>query len=141
MRHAQAALVLLAVCLSVQFPRSLVVSLGGGGPEGALSPLRLVLVGAVVVSMVALWRYHWLACAYAAGVFLAAAVLGPTLPMMWGNLVVASYASAELARRLWPRTTLAWGVTAVGSSFLLLGMAALLSLRKARSLGPQEVGG
>lgn len=102
----------------------------------AISALRLTLFGAAMVNL-----HGWVALRHplfglTLGLMLVGALLGPTVRLMVAN-------GRELIRfvfntltRLIPRTAGQWGLAAVGSSFVLLGLGAAFSLLNHRRKEP-----
>lgn len=100
----------------------------GLGPT--LSPLRLTLLTSVLLFLYFIHHHDNLTFLWTALICLFAAILGPTLPIMWQNLIAISTSS----RRLVPKTTTEWGILSVTSSFLLLAIGALFSVKKHANL-------
>lgn len=120
----QVLLIAISIYLSA-FPSSFSFSLSS--PDGfVISPLRLTLVAIAALSIYFIWRHDSPGFLFAALLCLAAAMLGPTLPIIFNNLA-ALFTST---RRLVPRTTLQWGILSVSASFAMLALGAVLSLKK-----------
>lgn len=99
--------------------------------EMAITPVRLTLA-AVYATVVYLFlvRYAFrllVAGAIAGGLVVAA----PTLGSIAGKIGVALKASASFAGGLLPSSRTGWGIIGIIASFLLLGLGAMISLRKA----------
>jgi hypothetical protein len=122
----QAALVILGIWMSASFPSSIVLHFDGV----LVSPLRLALAGGMVIVMVTLWRENRFLCLVVGSLGALAVVLGPSLPVMWANLVSASHLLMAWCIRITPRTTLEWGIWAVGAAFATLGAGAAMSYLK-----------
>jgi hypothetical protein len=121
----QFVLVAAALWLSLSFPRGLIF-----GEMMVLSPLRLMLLGSVLVCICAAAHHRSWSFAFFGGLCLAGVMLGPTTALIWTNLIHLQAMLLNLGRRAIPRTTMDWGIAAVISSFVLLLAGALLSLRK-----------
>jgi len=94
------------------------------------SPLRLTLLTSALLFLYFIHHHDNLTFLWTALLCLCAAILGPTLPIMWQNLQTLFTSS----RRLVPTTTTQWGIVSVTSSFLLLAIGAIFSLRKNAAL-------
>jgi hypothetical protein len=114
-----------AIWLSINFPRALTFELSPGGL--IVSPLRLVLVGAGMICMYFLWRNDRLIFLWTALICVAAALLGPDVQSIYLNLV-----------RQAPRTTLQWGLTSIATSFMLLAVGGILTMKKAHLVRQQQ---
>lgn len=125
----QVAILATAIWMSIDQPVALQHAMAG---DVVFSPLRFVLIGAAGVCLWLLWRDHRAMFAYAAAVCVLTAVLGPSVMAMWMRVQEIGTATATTAIRLWPRTMLEWGVTAVGGSFVLLGAGAGWTLMRER---------
>jgi len=121
--RVQLFFIALSIYYSMNFPSTLLFSLSRGP---TLSPLRLTLIATALLFLYFIFHHNNLTYLWTALICLCAAMLGPTLPLILGNLAALSTSS----RRLIPRTTLQWGLTSMATSFLLLLIGVLLSLKK-----------
>jgi hypothetical protein len=119
----QLFLIAFSLYYSIRVPSSLIFSLNRGVD---ISPLRLALLATTALFLYFIWHHDNLSYFWIAALCLCAATLGPTLPIMWQNLTALMSSS----RRLVPKTTLQWGLTSIATSFLLLLLGALCSLKK-----------
>jgi hypothetical protein len=126
----RAALPALAVSLSFDAPDVLRLAPLGEASRFVLTPLLLSLAGAYV-TYVSLYLFRH------AGYFLAGGALamltyafGPSPAQVASGAGSASDWVMGLVRRVVPRTTAGWGVTAVGAAFAFLGIGAYISLKK-----------
>jgi len=120
--RVQLFFIAMSIYYSINFPNSLYIS--SRGIE--ISPLRLTLLASAILFVYFIFHHDNLTYLWTAAICLFAALLGPTLPIMWQNLTALMTSS----RRLVPKTTLQWGLTSIATSFLLLCCGALLSLKK-----------
>jgi hypothetical protein len=125
----QVAMLAMAIWMSVDQPLFLQRALAG---DVVFSPLRFVLLGGAALCLWLLWRDHRRMFAYVAAVCVLSAMLGPSVLAMWMRVQEIGHVTATTAWRLWPRTMLEWGVTAVGGSFVLLGAGAGWTLMRER---------
>lgn len=131
----EAIAIVCAIYVSLDVPRKLMLVIT---PGVIVSPLRLVLIASVLVSLWQIWRHHRWAFAGCGVVCLGAAVLGPTLPIMWENFSLASRALSGFCHQSVPRTNTQWGVAAVISAFVLLIAGAAMSLGRASKQDESE---
>jgi hypothetical protein len=122
----QFSTVAAAIWLSLDFPRALTFELFPAGL--IISPLRLVLIGSGVICMYLLWRNDRLIFMWTALICFAAALLGPDVQSIYLNLV-----------RQAPRTTLQWGLTSIATSFLLLAIGGILTMKKVHLVRQRQV--
>ncbi|HEV8291632.1 MAG TPA: hypothetical protein VGP94_06895 [Tepidisphaeraceae bacterium] len=119
----QCLLIALSIFFSISFPSTLFFSLSRGID---ISPLRLTLLASALLFLYFIFHHDNLTYLYTAAICVIAALLGPTLAIIWQNLTSIFTSS----RRLIPKTTLQWGLISIATSFLLLLLGALLSLKK-----------
>jgi hypothetical protein len=123
---SQAALAALAIIISLPYPGELVAAIG----SQPLSPLRLALIGSAGVMALSYFvSGHLIAAQFAAASLVAAGLGNSPVEMQHHSLGMAKYTYAWL-KRLVPQTPLQWGVVAVAGSFVMLGLGAVVSLRK-----------
>jgi hypothetical protein len=122
----QMSLAALAVLISVSFPMELMVHAG----SHVISPLRLSLLGAFGVLIMTFIQTGQLIVAQIALTVALAAALGNTPIAMQLHFVAMMKALYASGRRLVPETQMQWGIIAVVSSFVMLGVGAVVSLRK-----------
>jgi len=83
--------------------------------------------------MIALWsaiRYRQWAFVFAAGGCAVVAVLGHTAGQARQTFIAMLERIGEFTRAMIPTTPMGWGIIAVVTSFILLGLGAVVSLRK-----------
>jgi hypothetical protein len=119
----QLFLIAFALYYSIRVPGSLIFSIKSGLD---ISPLRLTLLATAALFVYFIFHHDNLTYLWTAAICVCAAILGPTLPIMWQNLTALMTSS----RRLVPKTTLQWGLTSIAASFLLLALGAIFSLKK-----------
>ena len=123
--NAQMALIVLAGILSLA-PGELSFSVAGVW----LSPMRLTLLAAGAVAIWAFLRHHRWAFVCVAATCGLTASLGHTPEHPRETLrLMAGYLS-DAFKAMIPTTAMGWGVLAVVASFVLLGVGAVVSLRK-----------
>ena len=121
----------LAVVLSLSVPEELTVRIGQAAGL-TVSPLRLVLIAAAASYVHGMIRFGGVAyLAAGLGMFLAA-VPGHSVATIWRNLAGAIQSSGRTVSDQMPRTATQWGIAALVAAFTLLGMGAMISLRKSR---------
>jgi hypothetical protein len=121
----QLALPFVAIALSaIRFPRGMIFNFAGLD----FSPLRIALLGAMAVYLDGLWLHRHAYFAWAAGLCMAAAGMGPTVGSINDNSVRMAKSSADAFDRLLPKTLAAWGVISMAASFVLLIIGAAVSL-------------
>ena len=112
--------------ISIDFPPELLLHVG----SNVLSPMRLALTASAGVMMCGFFQGWQLLAAQMAACALMAAALGNTP----GEITRHSFALAKSVyhalKRLIPETPMQWGIVAVAASFVMLGIGAMLSLRK-----------
>ncbi|MBI1373099.1 MAG: hypothetical protein GC159_10240 [Phycisphaera sp.] len=113
---AEIALIGAGVLMSLKGPRVLTETVWVDWLT--VSPLRLVLLGAVVVLVLLTLRRRIMTYAVCAATCLAMVLTGHSLDTMLATI-----------KRLVPRTQLGWGVVTMSLSFVLLGLGALCSFR------------
>ena len=124
--RSQAMLAGLAVLLSMSFPPELLVQVG----QHVFSPLRLTLTASAGVLAIAFVHSWQLLAAQMAAVALMAAALGNSPAAMRQHSMTMGKALIACLKRLIPETQMQWGIVAVVSSFVMLGLGAMVSLRK-----------
>lgn len=122
----------MAVFVSLGAPRELVVT-GGGGL--LLSPLRVTLLGAGLAYLLAFRVQRWSLFAWAAGLCLGGAWAGHSVAAMASSVTGLWRVLTSWPKRMVPRTTGEWGLCAIGLSFVLLALGAIVSLRRPRGSG------
>jgi hypothetical protein len=115
------------IILSLVYPSELVVVSVGGV---VLSPLRVALLAAGLVYLLGHRLHRSPAYAWAAALCMAAAGAGDSPRAMAATVAAGWRTALAWPRRIVPRTAEQWGVAAVASAFVLLGLGALLSLVK-----------
>jgi hypothetical protein len=115
------------VILSLVYPSELVVVSAGGA---VLSPLRVALLAAGLVYLLGYRLHRSPAFAWAAALCMTAAGAGDSPRAMAATVAGGWRIALAWPRRIVPRTAEQWGVAAVASAFVLLGLGALLSLVK-----------
>jgi hypothetical protein len=123
---SQAMLAGMAVLISVPFPPELLVHAGAH----VFSPLRVTLTASAGVLAVGFFQSWQLIAAQMAAAALMAAALGNSPVEMQHHSVAMGKALVAFLKRLIPETQMHWGIVAVVSSFVMLGIGALVSLRK-----------
>ena len=123
---SQAMLAGLAVIISTPFPPELLLQVG----SHVISPLRLTLTASAGVLAIAFVHSWQLLAAQMAAVALMAAALGNSPAAMRQNSVAMGKAILAYLKRLIPETQMQWGIVAVITSFVMLGLGAMVSLRK-----------
>ena len=126
----RAGLPALAVFLSFGAPYRLYFAPLGHESRLVVTPLLLVVAGAYLA-------YVYLYLRRYAAYFLAGGVLatvtyafGPTASQVATGAENTAQWFIDLVRRVIPKTTVGWGVTAVGAAFAFLGIGAYISLKK-----------
>jgi hypothetical protein len=122
----QMTLPFVAVALSaIKFPPEMVFY-----PSHPMSPLRVALLGAMLVYLDAAWMHRHVLFGLAAGVCASAMFLGHNVVSINNNSVQMANQSADALDRLMPKTLWDWGVVSVGAAFVLLALGALISLMR-----------
>ncbi len=122
----QTTLVGVAVLSSMPFVPQLYLHVG----SHLISPLRLTLAGSAGVLGVIFFQSWQLMAAQIAACTLMAAGLGNSPAEMQRNSLELARLIFIQAKRLIPDTQMQWGIIAVVSSFAMLGIGALVSLRR-----------
>ena len=135
---SQAMLTGVAVLISMPFPPELLLHVG----SHVVSPLRLALAGSSGVLILGFLHSGQLLAAQLAAVALMSAALGNSPATMHQNLWAMVRTGIALLKRLIPETQMQWGIIAVVTSFVMLALGALVSLRRhpprAPALAPEE---
>jgi hypothetical protein len=116
-----------AVALSGSFPDSMALALG---PNDSMyfSPLRLVMiVSAVLLMYVWLWRGAWVCLPAAIGMLFTAG-LGHSVSGIGARIHSAIRRGRAVSGTLLPDSITGWGVVAIVGSFIFLGIGAVTSL-------------
>jgi hypothetical protein len=122
----QMTLPFVAVALSaIKFPPEMVFY-----SAHPISPLRMALLGSMLVYLDAAWLHRHVLFALAAGVCASGLFLGHNVVSINKNSVEMAQQSATVLDRLVPKTLFDWGVVSVGAAFVLLGLGAILSLMR-----------
>jgi hypothetical protein len=116
----------VAVLISMSFPMELMMQVA----SHAVSPLRLSLLGSCGVLVVAFFSSWQLMAAQIATGALIAAAMGNSPAEMQQNALVMLKVMYAAVKRMIPQTQMQWGIIAVVSSFVMLGIGAAVSLRK-----------
>ena len=124
--RSQMLLAGLAVLISVPFPPELMVHIGSHD----LSPLRLTLSASAGVLAISFFHSWQLIAAQMAAAALMVAALGNSPGAMRQNSLAMAKATLAFLKRLIPETQMQWGIVAVVISFVMLGLGAMVSLRK-----------
>ena len=122
----QTTLVGVAVLISMPFVPQLYLHVG----SHLISPLRLTLAGSAGVLGVVFFQSWQLMAAQIAACTLMAAGLGNSPAEMQRNSLELAKIIFAQTKRLIPETQMQWGIIAVVSSFVMLGIGALVSLRR-----------
>jgi hypothetical protein len=121
--------VLFAVLLSspVQgYERLLIAHVG----HVAVSPLRLCLLASAAMMTWLASQHAWMLAVQVATACAALAMLGANWAEMIANATRLVRWTLRLLRRAIPETPLQWGYLAIAMAFVLLGVGAIVSLRK-----------
>jgi len=132
--RTQLLLPVLAIIGSLSTPGQLVFDLAGV----TFTPLRLTLLGAAAVYAHGLWVHRHAYFAWAGAMCLAVVGLGETPAAMMRNMHYIVQEATSHSSRLVPRTRTHWGITAVGASFVLFVIGALVSLLHSRSVAVSQ---
>jgi hypothetical protein len=124
--RAQLALPVLAMLLSMTCPSALTMKIDGV----ALTTLRWTAVATILVYLEGFWLYRHLYFAWGAVTLLLAAASGADVASIQATASSFAQCIARTARRLAPRSSTDWGIIAIGASFVLLGIGALVSMLK-----------
>lgn len=122
----QLTLMVFAIGLSLHDSSSLSFSAAGLW----LSPMRLTLLAACAVSILAFMRHRRPIFACFAAACAVTASLGHTLEGDRQTLAVIARFLVRAGNAMIPTTPMGWGIVAVIASFILLAVGALFSLRK-----------
>lgn len=124
--RAQIAFMVLAILFSLNPRGGLAFDLAGLD----ITPFRLTLLGVVLVNLYIYWQLRLLTYAIAAGACFLMACMGSSFSTAWNNLARLFEGTGGFFSRLIPKTPIQWGITAIVASFVLLGLGALISLRR-----------
>ena len=119
-----------AVVVSANDPPALAFVVGRGAAVVTVTPLRLAAAAAylaVVYCFLLRRAVYFLAAGAAAA---AAALYGPSVAQIEAAAERAWETAEDLANKLMPKTSTAWGVVGVASAFVFLLLGAAVSLRK-----------
>lgn len=116
----------IAVLISLPFVPQLYLHIGSHW----ISPLRLSLAGSAGVLIFAFFQSWQLMAAQIAACALMAAALGNSPAEIQRNSLELARMLVAQFKRLIPETQMQWGIIAVMASFIMLGIGALVSLRK-----------
>ena len=122
----QAMLAGIAVLISLPAVPQLYLHIGSHW----ISPLRLSLAGSAGVLIFAFFQSWQLMAAQIAACALMAAALGNSPAEIQRNSLELAKMLVVQFKRLIPETQMQWGIIAVITSFIMLGIGALVSLRK-----------
>jgi len=122
----QMVLIAGAGLMSLQTPRDLTWVTSGIW----FSPLRVTLMAAMMIALWSAIRYRQWAFVFAAGGCAVVAVLGHTAGQARQTFIAMLERIGEFTRAMIPTTPMGWGIIAVVTSFILLGLGAVVSLRK-----------
>jgi hypothetical protein len=120
---------------ALKFPKSMIFDIAGV----SLSPLRIVLLAAMVVYLDGLWLFRMPHFAIAAMFCLATSGLGHNVATMNENSLAVSRWWVSSMKKLVPTTVRQWGIASVMASFVLLGMGAVVSLWRRKTASEEEV--
>jgi hypothetical protein len=96
----------------------------------SFTPLRLTLIAAALVYLVELILHHKMLFGIAGAACLMLAYFGDNPDSINKNLNTTGDATRSVLWRFLPSTIMQWGVIAIVSAFILLGIGSMLSLRK-----------
>ena len=126
----RAGLPALALFLSFDAPYRLHFMPLGPGSRLVVTPVLLALAGAYLV-YVYLYFFRYAAYFIAGGALaMVTYAFGPTASQVATGTQNTAQWVIDLVRRVIPKTTAGWGVTAVGAAFAFLGIGAYISLKK-----------
>lgn len=126
-------------CSVVAVLAAVLLSTAATGYEGQLighwahvtvSPLRLALVASAAFMTWLASQHAWVLAVQVAAACMALAVLGANRAEMIANATRLVRWVGRLLRRAVPETPLQWGYLAIAMAFVLLGVGAVVSLRK-----------
>jgi len=123
---AQMALIVLAGVLSLNASGALTFTFAGV----PLSPMRLTLLAAAAVAIWCFLRHRRWAFAWVAGTSALISAMGHSPQSVRETLHTMDEFIVKIANAMIPTTPMGWGVMAIIASFVLLGVGAVVSLRK-----------
>jgi hypothetical protein len=125
--RAELALPMAAIVISAPFPGALV---WGPAHLAPMTPLRLVLLASAMVYSHGMLRFRQTAFAWMSVACVLLASLGSSVGAMLDNIMIFNRSAISATKSVTPKRTVHWGVVSVVTSFMLLAVGMLLSMKK-----------